>query len=118
MTKRFEIVLLVVGLFLCAISCAVPEVSVSCMMAYDEGSAPAVLESPECPQWSLSSRSHNGTGNCQFATLQGHRDYQEDRITCDLEMNIHFLGIINPPQCSLGFKHSKYGFEIFHQMYS
>lgn len=49
MTKRFKIVLLVVGLFLCATSSAAPEVSVSCMMAYDEGGAPAVLKSPECP---------------------------------------------------------------------
>ncbi|XP_058197311.1 probable protein phosphatase 2C 51 isoform X1 [Rhododendron vialii] len=102
MTKRFEIVLLVAGLFLCAISCAAPEVSVSCMMAYDEGSAPAVLESPECPQWGLSSRSHNGTGNCQFATLQGHRDYQEDHITCNLEMNIRFLGKDGPKEVFVG----------------
>lgn len=102
MTKRLEIVLLL-GLFLCAISSANQEVSVACMMVYDEGGAPAVIESPECPQWGLYPRSQNRTGNCQFATLQGNRDYQEDRIICDLEMNIHFLGIINHPMIHLGF---------------
>ncbi|KAH7836737.1 hypothetical protein Vadar_004967 [Vaccinium darrowii] len=101
MTKRLEIVLLL-GLFLCAISSANQEVSVSCMMVYDEGGAPAVLESPECPQWGLYPRSQNRTGNCQFATLQGNRDYQEDRIICDLEMNIHFLGKDGPKEVLVG----------------
>ncbi|GMP90889.1 hypothetical protein CsSME_00041821 [Camellia sinensis var. sinensis] len=72
------------------------------MMVYDEGGASAVLESPECPQWHLSTQSQNQTGNCQFATLQGHREYQEDRITCNLEMNIPFLGKDGPKEVFVG----------------
>ncbi|GMP90886.1 hypothetical protein CsSME_00041821 [Camellia sinensis var. sinensis] len=102
MTKRFKIVVLL-GIFLSAISSsATHEVSVSCMMVYDEGGASAVLESPECPQWHLSTQSQNQTGNCQFATLQGHREYQEDRITCNLEMNIPFLGKDGPKEVFVG----------------
>ncbi|KAK9997670.1 hypothetical protein SO802_022356 [Lithocarpus litseifolius] len=34
----------------------------------------------------------NKTVNCQFATFHGHREYQEDRIVCDLDMKIPHLG--------------------------
>ncbi|XAR61161.1 Phosphoprotein phosphatase [Bertholletia excelsa] len=84
-------ILALVGLFLSAISSAAPDVSVSCMMVYDEGGAPAVLESPECPHWKLYPLSHNQTKNCQFAMLQGHRKYQEDRLACNLKLNIPSL---------------------------
>ncbi|XP_059625917.1 probable protein phosphatase 2C 51 isoform X2 [Cornus florida] len=92
MMKRLNIVVLLV-LLLSAISSATQEVSVSCMMLYDEGGAPAVFESPECSQWVISPESlRNQAANCQFATLQGHREYQEDRIACNLEMKIPFVG--------------------------
>ncbi|KAA8550823.1 hypothetical protein F0562_002507 [Nyssa sinensis] len=93
MMEGLQIVALL-GLFLSAISSVIAthEVSVSCMMVYDEGGASAVFGSPECPHWVLSTESlRNQTGNCQFATLQGHREYQEDRITCNLEMKMPFL---------------------------
>ncbi|XP_073300289.1 probable protein phosphatase 2C 51 isoform X1 [Primulina huaijiensis] len=81
------------GVLLCTIPFIAHGVSVSCMMAYEEGGAPAVFNSPECPQWFLSAESsQNSTKNCQFATLQGHREYQEDRITCDLDMKLPFSG--------------------------
>lgn len=81
------------GFLLYALTATAQEVSVSCMMAYDEGGALAVLQSPECPQWVLPPRIlNNQTNNCQFATVQGHRDYQEDRVTCNLDFKIPVLG--------------------------
>ena len=86
-------ILVLLGLFFSKISTATPEVSVSCMMVYDRGGAPAVFESPECPQWVLPMPLlRNQSHNCQFATLQGHRDYQEDRVTCNLVFKIPFHG--------------------------
>ncbi|XP_011079913.1 probable protein phosphatase 2C 51 isoform X2 [Sesamum indicum] len=79
----------VIGVLLCAVSYSVHGVSVSCMMAYDEGGAPAVFSSPECPLGVLSPESsENSMRNCQFATLQGHREYQEDRVACNLDMKL------------------------------
>ncbi|KAK4418312.1 putative protein phosphatase 2C 51 [Sesamum alatum] len=82
----------VIGVLLCAVSYGVHGVSVSCMMAYDEGGAPAVFSSHECPGWVLSHAyaSENSRKNCQFATLQGHREYQEDRVACNLDMKLPF----------------------------
>ncbi|XP_059294790.1 probable protein phosphatase 2C 51 [Lycium ferocissimum] len=34
----------------------------------------------------------NPTQNCHFASIQGRRSYQEDRVTCDLDLNIPFFG--------------------------
>ncbi|CAK7346524.1 unnamed protein product [Dovyalis caffra] len=67
--------------------------SVSCMIDYDYGGAPAVYESQECPQWVLSNGSlqNQNLNNCQFATLQGRREYQEDRVVCDLDMKLPLL---------------------------
>ena len=58
----------------------------SLMMANDEGGL------SERSEWDLSTGSlQNKTVNCQFATFQGRREYQEDRIVCDLDMKIpHF----------------------------
>ncbi|XP_057460951.1 probable protein phosphatase 2C 51 isoform X2 [Actinidia eriantha] len=93
MREGFKIIFVVLlRLFCFAFSSSTHEVSVSCMMVYDEGGASAVLESPECPQWGLSAQSQNRTRNCQFAMLQGHREYQEDRIACNLKMSIPVLG--------------------------
>ncbi|XP_074353395.1 putative protein phosphatase 2C 51 isoform X1 [Apium graveolens] len=83
----------VLGLLMYALTATAQEVSVACMMAYDEGGAPAVFQSPECPQWVLPPRIlNNQTTNCQFATVQGHRDYQEDRVTCNIDFKIPVLG--------------------------
>lgn len=82
-----------IGILLCTISFTVRGASVSCMMAYEEGGAPAVFNSLECPQWVLSKQSSkNSTKNCQFATIQGRREYQEDRVTCNLDMKVPFSG--------------------------
>ncbi|XP_075641137.1 putative protein phosphatase 2C 51 isoform X1 [Castanea sativa] len=92
MMKGFKISILWLGIFVLAIPSSYG-VSVSCMMAYDEGGISTVLESPECSEWVLSTESlQNKTLNCQSATLQGHRDYQEDRILCHLDMKIPRLG--------------------------
>lgn len=92
MMKGLEIVVFI-GALLCTIVYAVRGVSVSCMMAYEEGGAPAVFSSPECPQWVFSAESSkNSTRNCQFATLQGQREYQEDRVTCNLDLKLPFSG--------------------------
>ncbi|KAJ6412273.1 hypothetical protein OIU84_005353 [Salix udensis] len=67
--------------------------SVSCMINYDNGGAPEVYESQECPQWVLSNGSlqNQNIKNCQFATLQGRREYQEDRVVCNLDMKLPLL---------------------------
>ncbi|KAJ9172005.1 hypothetical protein P3X46_015296 [Hevea brasiliensis] len=67
--------------------------SVSCMMEYDDGGAPAVYGYPECPQWVLSPAGslQNQNLNCQFAILQGRRDYQEDAIACNLDIKVPLL---------------------------
>ncbi|GER24868.1 protein phosphatase 2C family protein [Striga asiatica] len=77
--------------FLFSVLYAVHEVSVSCMMAYEEGGALAVFSSPECSQWVFSPKSfENSTQNCDYATHQGRREYQEDRVTCNLDMKLPF----------------------------
>ncbi|KAK2987136.1 hypothetical protein RJ640_019696 [Escallonia rubra] len=79
-------------LVLVSLSTAHGHVTVACMMAYEEGGAPAVFRSPECLQWNLVG---NQTANCQYATLQGYREYQEDRVTCDFNLTMPFLGILH-----------------------
>ncbi|KAL9435957.1 hypothetical protein AB3S75_022094 [Citrus x aurantiifolia] len=70
----------------------------SCTMIHDdEGSVPSVIASDECLsllQWPISTTAslRNRTIECQFAQLKGRRKYQEDRITCDLDMNMPSLG--------------------------
>lgn len=83
-----EKVALLFGAFLC--SSYAYEVSVSCMIAYDEGGASAVFDSPECPQWEFSAAI--GTDNCLVATHQGRRKYQEDRIICYPRVIVPVLG--------------------------
>ncbi|KAL5863951.1 hypothetical protein ACOSQ3_001465 [Xanthoceras sorbifolium] len=93
----FEIVAVVVGLVLVKSiegSSNGNGISVSCMMAYDEGGAPAVFESDECLQWLLSASASlpNQTASCHFSQLQGLRKYQEDHISCHLHLKIPLLG--------------------------
>ncbi|XP_051118650.1 probable protein phosphatase 2C 51 [Andrographis paniculata] len=74
---------------LCTIPSAVHGVSVACMMAYEEGGARAVFTSLECPHSIFDANSlKNSTRNCQFATHKGRREYQEDRIACNLELKL------------------------------
>lgn len=82
-----------VGLLLVsAFSATAHDVSVSCMMAYEEGGLLAVFESPECPQWVLYPQVlRNQTRNCQYHTRQGRRNHQEDRVTCNTELPIPVL---------------------------
>lgn len=95
MMKGFKISILWLGISVLVIPSSYG-VSVSCMMAYDEGGISTVLESPECSEWVLSTESlQNKTLNCQSATLQGHRNYQEDRILCHLDMKIPRLGTLS-----------------------
>lgn len=81
--------------------CSAQEVSVACMMAYEQGGATAVFSSKECPQWEWTHPIHtpqnHPTANCEFAaaTLQGHRTYQEDRIACNPAMKLPLLGTQN-----------------------
>ncbi|KAK2648414.1 hypothetical protein Ddye_015903 [Dipteronia dyeriana] len=99
-----EIVAVVVGLVLMKSSNGVP---VSCMMAYDEGGAPA-FKLEECFQWLFSAMSlPNQTTNCQFSQLQGLRKYIEDHISCHLHFNIPLLGFT-----SLSF--SYFGLSTYH----
>ncbi|XP_049408707.1 probable protein phosphatase 2C 51 [Solanum stenotomum] len=86
--------------FLCS-SCAY-EVSVSCMMAYDEGGASAVFNSPECQLWDFSTAIKNGTDNCLIATHQGRRKYQEDRMTCYPRVTVPVLGKDGVEEASVG----------------
>lgn len=81
---------LLFGAFLC--SSYAYEVSVSCMIAYDEGGASAVFDSPECPMWEFSAAIQNGTDNCPVATHRGRRKYQEDRIICYPHVTVPVLG--------------------------
>ncbi|KAH7838354.1 hypothetical protein Vadar_025327 [Vaccinium darrowii] len=87
-----KVVFLVLGVLMFAIPCSYG-VSVACMAVYDEGGAPAVFKSPECHDWVLSAKAgHNETMNCQFESTKGRRRYQEDRISCNLDMKIPLLG--------------------------
>ncbi|XP_042014678.1 probable protein phosphatase 2C 51 isoform X2 [Salvia splendens] len=65
--------------------------SLACMMAYEEAGVSGVLNSPEC-LWLLPSSLHSSNSNndCHFATLQGRRDYQEDRLLCNLHLHLPF----------------------------
>ena len=95
MMEGFKISVLWLGIFVLVIPSSYG-VSVSCMMAYDEGGISTVSESPECSGWVLSLESlQNKIVNCQSAILQGHREYQEDRILCHLDMKIPRLGTLS-----------------------
>ncbi|KAH9729684.1 putative protein phosphatase 2C 51 [Citrus sinensis] len=80
----------------------------SCTMIHeDEGSVPSVIASDECLsllQWPISTTAslRNRTIECQFAQLKGRRKYQEDRITCDLDMNMPSLGKNDLKEVRLG----------------
>lgn len=82
-----------IGALLCSVAHANHGVSDSCMMAYEEGGVPSVLNSPECPWLFSTLQSSNSAKDCQFATLQGRREYQEDRVVCNLDLKLPFAGV-------------------------
>ncbi|XP_043696078.1 uncharacterized protein LOC122646565 isoform X1 [Telopea speciosissima] len=72
-------------------------------MAYKEGGAPAVIQSPMCPRWTLSSDAfHRRTINCESAMLQGRRRSQEDRTFCALDLQIPFPGRTSLKEVTVG----------------
>lgn len=78
-----------------ATTCSSTDVSVECMMEYDVGGAPAVFESPNCPQLVFPINSSlNHLDKCQFATIQGRRDHQEDRLACNPALEVPMLGSV------------------------
>lgn len=93
---------MLIALLLAITSYAADEISVSCLKVYEEGGAPAVLESRECPQWCPSSLSQDRAQNCQFSTLQGRREYQEDRVTCNLQLKVAVTGKDGPKEEEIG----------------
>ncbi|CAM8890284.1 unnamed protein product [Rhodiola kirilowii] len=69
--------------------------SSTCLMLYKEGGAPAVYQSPKCPRWKLSNYDDSWPSQapvCQTALHQGRRKNQEDRIICNLDVQIPFPG--------------------------
>lgn len=101
MGRGFKIAV-VIALLLFVTSYATNEISESCMKIYLEGDAPAVLELPECHQWSPLSLPPHRDQNCQFSTFQGRREYQEDRVTCDLQLNVTVIGKDGPKEVEIG----------------
>ena len=93
--EGFKISLIYLAIFVILIPSSYG-VSLSCVMANDEGGL------SERSEWDLSTGSlQNNTVNYQFATFQGHREYQEDRIVCDLDMKIPHLGTLSLSLSSL-----------------
>ncbi|XP_057800995.1 probable protein phosphatase 2C 51 [Salvia miltiorrhiza] len=92
MIKWLAIFTSIRGLLCTVVAYANHGISLSCIMAYEEGGVRAVLNSPECPWLFSSVESSNSTKNCQFAMLQGRREYQEDRVVCNLDLELPFSG--------------------------
>ena len=92
--EGFKISLLCLAIFVILIPSSYG-VYMSRMMANEEG------DLSERSEWYLSTGSlQNKTVNCQFASFQGHREYQEDCIVCDLDMKIPHLGTLSLlPHC-------------------
>lgn len=93
--RGFIIGVIVLLNFLCSVFCNINNVlspPTPCFKAYDKAGASSLLDSPDCHQWLLASHILPTTNqNCEFATIQGHRDYQEDRVACNLSIKLPFL---------------------------
>ncbi|KAL5717672.1 protein-serine/threonine phosphatase [Ranunculus cassubicifolius] len=79
--------------------------SSSCLAVYEQGGAPAVFHSPQCPNWNLSKTEtyRNQIGeNCKVYRLQGRRNYQEDRTVCELDLHIAFPGGTGVKEVTVG----------------
>ncbi|KAK3005537.1 hypothetical protein RJ639_017527, partial [Escallonia herrerae] len=100
-TCKLSIIVAVVLLLLTVHPCH--GISESCMKAYNQGGAPAVLQSPDCSQWVLSTRSLvNQTTNCEFVNNIGEALYQEDHISCNIDMQIPLPGKDGPKDVRVG----------------
>ncbi|XP_022764327.1 probable protein phosphatase 2C 51 [Durio zibethinus] len=77
-----------------AIGLSKSQSSLSYKMIYSLGGAPSILDSQDYfNNCSFSSPSlTNNTINCHYAILQGRRNYQEDRLFCDLNIRFPFVG--------------------------
>ncbi|KAK2966211.1 hypothetical protein RJ640_010028, partial [Escallonia rubra] len=73
------------------------------MKVYNQGGAPAVLQSPDCSQWVLSTRSlGNQSKNCEFVNNIGEAAHQEDHISCNIDMQIPLPGKDGPKDVRVG----------------
>ncbi|KAK3009173.1 hypothetical protein RJ639_014008, partial [Escallonia herrerae] len=80
-------------LVLVSLSTAHGHVTVVCMMAYEEGGAPAVFRSPECLQWNLVG---NQTANCSdgvgvAAVFDGHGGKEASEMASKLFLDYFYL---------------------------
>nr|CAD1822491.1 unnamed protein product [Ananas comosus var. bracteatus] len=78
-----------------------------CVAVYNEGGAPAVLRSPQCPRWTLLQRRPSPPPpppqrGCHVAAHQGRRRSQEDRTFCALGIRIPFIGRTGIKEVDLG----------------
>nr|GEX92187.1 probable protein phosphatase 2C 51 isoform X2 [Tanacetum cinerariifolium] len=63
------------------------------MTAYNSGGAPAVLDSTlNCASHFMVDFFKKSTHDCEFASVQGYRKYQEDRVSCNLDLRLPLLG--------------------------
>lgn len=99
--EKFKILCIVVGVLLSIIVGCRGRFD-SCIRLYKEGGAPAVLQSPECSFEYIHPRSHNHTTKCQSASLKGRRKHQEDRVLCNLDMQIDLLGNLDQENLKIG----------------
>ncbi|KAJ0734872.1 putative protein-serine/threonine phosphatase [Helianthus annuus] len=62
-----------------------------CMINYNNG---GVVQSPDCAaEWGLMVELlKNSSEVCEFASLQGHRKYQEDRVSCNVGIRVPVIG--------------------------
>ncbi|KAL8548181.1 hypothetical protein ACS0TY_007489 [Phlomoides rotata] len=94
----FDLIIILLWFPLCANTPVAGE-SLTCLMVYKEGGAPAVFQSPKCPRWTPSNHKPQSNWNhksrpstCQSAMLQGRRKSQEDRTLCVVDIRIPFPG--------------------------
>ncbi|PWA69626.1 PPM-type phosphatase domain, Protein phosphatase 2C family [Artemisia annua] len=68
------------------------------MTAYNSGGAPAVLDTTsDCANHHfMVDFLKKSTKGCEFASVQGYRKYQEDRVTCDIDIRLPLFGNLLP----------------------
>lgn len=76
------------------------EVSEQCLSVYEGGGISAVARSQQCSHLVRSFK--NQTKNCQFASLKGQMDFNEQRIACNLNTVLPLAGKHGPEQVSIG----------------
>ncbi|XP_020099781.1 uncharacterized protein LOC109718161 isoform X2 [Ananas comosus] len=102
----FHLLLLLLLLIVAASILPSAAESPSCVAVYNEGGAPAVLRSPQCPRWTLLQRRPSPPPppqrGCHVAAHQGRRRSQEDRTFCALGIRIPFIGRTGIKEVDLG----------------